>query len=347
MNIFLKKIALIGSVFGLCLLCLNYRVSTSKKRYAGNPVYALKHDFFIQNQDQFNAIALGSSLTYRHLIPETFDASLNTCKTTTFNLGADGMFNPETYYLYENLLNEIPADSLDYVFLEIETIQNIKTENLATARNYYWHSLRYWLFSTKYTLDSAESSAIKLEQVKEYSISYLYRLLLGFRVLFAPLPNQSLDLVQDGFYAFDAQMNNPQTEEKERNRLIGKYDALQQDTSVLQERAAIAQKTFSAAEDSAINQAHLRKLLHLLEKSEEKGVELIFFVPPRLHTYRGLASVVEKLPSDRVVEVFDPVKYPELYQLELSFDEIHLTEEGAEIFSRYFAEAVGDVCVDK
>lgn len=346
MNIFLKKIALLGSIFGLCLLCLNHLVFTSNKRYAGNPVYALKRDFLLQNQNQFNTVAIGSSLTYRHIIPEKLDSSLKACETSTFNLGADGLFNPETYYLYENLIDEIPDNSLDYAFVEIIGMPNIESENLATPRSFYWHNLQYWLFSTDYILDSNEPPAVKLEYLREYSVSYLYRLLLGFRVLFSSSPNEVQHLGQNGFYAFDTKMKNPKTDPETRDRLKGKNVALLKDTNVLQERIEIAKKTFSTTQDGSINQAHLRKLRQLLRKSQQKGIELVFFVPPRLHDYEGLASVVEKLPPDRVVEVFDPQKYPEFYQLNLSFDEVHLNEAGAEIFTQRFADAIDNVCAN-
>lgn len=349
MNVFLRKVVLLGSAFSLCLLFLNHLVFTSKKRYAGNPVYALKHDFFIQNQDEFNAVALGSSLTYRHLVPKRLDALLDTCKTSTFNLGGDAVFNPETYYLYENLLDEIADNSLDYAFIELVPLPNIETQNLATPRNYYWHNFRYWLFSTEYILDSNESLSTELENFHEYSLSYLYRLILGFRVLFLDLQNEDQDVKQDterdGFYAFDAQMNSPETSLKTRDRLQGKYASFLKDVGVLENRISAAKETFSVAQDGDVNQAHLRKLQYLLDKSQAKGVDLIFFIPPRLETYEGLASIVESLPSDHVIEVFDPVKYPEIYRPDLSFDEIHLNEKGAEIFTRYFADAVSDVCV--
>lgn len=256
------------------------------------------------------------------------------------------MFNPETYYLYENLLDEIAVNSLDYAFLELVPMQNIEKANLATPTNYYWHNFRYWLFSTEYILDTNESLAVKMEHINEYSLSYIYRLLLGFRVLLDSPQSDDQNVDNAGFYAFDAQMNNPQISPETRDRLRKKYTSFLADTSILKERISTAEETFSVARDGSVNETHLRKLQYLLKKSKEKGVNLIFFVPPRLHTYEGLASLVEKLPKNHVIEVFDPAKYPEIYQPELSFDEGHLDEKGAEVFTQYFADAVSDVCAD-
>ncbi|MGC1310048.1 MAG: hypothetical protein WA885_22700 [Phormidesmis sp.] len=347
MKAFLQKIAIFSSIFGLSIFSLNYLIFVFEKQYVGNETYSRKYSFLTQHQKNFNAVLLGSSLTYRQISPKTLDASLTQCKTSSFNLGANGMFNPETYYLYESLLDELPENGLDYAFLELEDIQNIEAQNLATARSYYWHNWRYLLFSIDYILDSNKSLALKSELLREYFLSYVYKVFLGFRILLAESPEDTQAWKQNGFYAFDDQMNDPQAALAVRNSLKKESIAFLKDTSVLKGQVLAAEKgSFKAPEGSA-NVAHLHKLLSLIKKSKAKGVHLIFFVPPRLSSYIEAAAIAQALPKENVIEVFDPIKYPELYQPDLSFDKGHLNAKGAEIFTKIFAEAVDSICLDQ
>jgi hypothetical protein len=78
-------------------------------------------------------------------------------------------------------------------------------------------------------------------------------------------------------------------------------------------------------------------LLKLIDKSNRKGVYLIFLIPPRLQRYEELLALKEELPSENAVEIAIPNKYPMLYQVNYSFDVGHFNTKGAQLFSMYLA----------
>lgn len=109
------------------------------------------------------------------------------------------------------------------------------------------------------------------------------------------------------------------------------------DTAALEKRRSIADQAFLENSHQRFNTEHLKMLLKLIDRSNRKGVHLIFLMPPRLQRYEELLALKEELPSENVVEVANPNKYPMLYQVKYSFDVGHLNTKGAQFFSIYLA----------
>ncbi|MGB1250083.1 MAG: hypothetical protein ACPG8W_05575, partial [Candidatus Promineifilaceae bacterium] len=84
-----------------------------------NQIYAAKHAFFTKNAAQFNTIALGSSRLELGINPQVIDLGMAACGLSTFNLASGGTRNPETYYLYESLLEAVQPNTLQYALVEL------------------------------------------------------------------------------------------------------------------------------------------------------------------------------------------------------------------------------------
>ena len=335
---------LVNLLFFVCLyLGINKLISLFVSPYHGNPFYLEKYNYFAQHQDDYNTLILGSSRVYRHIKPNYLDELLKDYETSTFNLAAPSTFNPEAYYLYEKLLNVLEKDRIKYVFLELQSLDPISRSNINTRRNYYWHNWKYLNFAINYTLNSNMSLNEKTQFISVYSISYLVN---KTRVIYDDVFFQTrnfkeyIENNQDGFYAVDRQM----ADSKNNNMLKDRMRYFLENTHLLKSRIEITNQSFSKQNNQDfLNKAHLNKINYLIKKSKEKNIHLVFIIPPRLPEYDGLIAIKEKLPKTHIIEIANPEKYPELYQIDYSFDIGHLNSEGAKIFTKYLADEFIDL----
>ena len=105
------------------------------------PVVTPKLTTFAATKQNYNAIFIGSSRTYRHIIPSIFDAELQRrgYNITSYNFGIYAMQLPETYFLLQQILAMKPPH-LQYVFIDIDSVNlDIPKENRRTDRVISWH----------------------------------------------------------------------------------------------------------------------------------------------------------------------------------------------------------------
>lgn len=97
--------------------------------------------YFSRHKDEFDVLFIGSSRVFRGVVPQVFDATLNSrgIVSTSLNLGIDGMNVPESSCFLEKILEQKPA-RLKWVFVELTPFRLEMDDNRrATARNVYWH----------------------------------------------------------------------------------------------------------------------------------------------------------------------------------------------------------------
>lgn len=105
------------------------------------PVVTPKLTTFAATKQNYNTIFIGSSRTYRHIIPSIFDAELQRrgYNITSYNFGIYAMQLPETYFLLQKILAMKPP-GLQYVFIDIDSVNlDIPKENRRTDRVISWH----------------------------------------------------------------------------------------------------------------------------------------------------------------------------------------------------------------
>lgn len=294
----------------------------------------------MENQNKYNTVILGSSRPCRGINPQILDDSLKDFQTSTFNLASPATHNPEVYYLYEKLLGSIEPNRLKYAFIELQSLHPIANENLRTIRNYYWHNLKYLHFSFKYIFKSNIPFSSKLNLIKSYIISYVYKSVYGYKALVNNNLKQYkllLGINKDGFCTLDELAKENGGNNIFRKRSI----SFQEDTTLLEERISIAHQAFAVKNYKPfINEVHLKKLNRLIKISQQKGVHLIFIIPPRrdeVNIYNELLAIKERLPSHHIIEIANPKKYPQLYQVEFTFDIGHFNRKGAKLYSKYLA----------
>ncbi len=334
----MKRLLRNVTVFIAIFLVLNLVPHPFLSPYYGNKWYATKYEHYMKHHRAYNAAIWGSSRMERQVDPRLLDAALHKYGISVFNFGAPGTYNPEEYYLYDKFLDSIEEHPIKYAFLELQPIRDYGEKNKYAMKALYWRNLDFFLFSLSTTLDSGFGLKREAKFIAGHSLSYFARFLYGWKSLYSS-NRQERNLLwigrnEDGF----CPLERGEALKRDNDRLRERMEELLDDPSVLEERVSLANQAFSEQHEQIVNEAHLNKLLALINKSREKGIHLVFVIPPRMGLrYEELLALKNNLPERHIVEVANPKKYPELYKLEFSFDRGHLNKKGAEIYTKYLA----------
>ena len=93
---------------------------------------------------------------------------------------------------------------------------------------------------------------------------------------------------------------------------------------------------------ASVSSTLLVKCRRLIDRGEKQQCQVVFVLSPRLVSpqLEIVYPVFEQLPSANKIDMSDPKKYPEFYDLAYSFDPGHLNEKGAVIFTKAFGVEV-------
>jgi hypothetical protein len=93
------------------------------------------------HKHHYDTLFIGTSRTYRGIIPSKFDALTAAAgiPTRSFNFGVDGMFSPEDWFVIEHTLAN-PPRNLKWVFIEVGGLMHeFKDREPNSLRSVYWH----------------------------------------------------------------------------------------------------------------------------------------------------------------------------------------------------------------
>lgn len=336
MRLFLSRIVAFISI----LLVLQVLITLLLPYYYGNRRFAEKLDYFEENSDKYNVLVFGSSRMYNHLIPSLFDSLLVNENVKTFNFASPGSFNPESYFLYEEFIDRNKDNKIKLVLMELQTLHHIDEGNMKTYQGNYWNSLKVLNYSLNYISNSNYTIDKKSSLRKEYISDLLYKYLSFDKLRYWKnrlLNRPKLTYEFEGYQALDKHM----IENNQKVELMKRYDAFHLDTISLAANINEA-KEISFLKDSILylNEYYLERLNYLIDKSRDKGIHLIYIIPPRMSSYTELISLYQSLPSENIIEIANYANYPELYLSENSFDIGHLNYSGACIFTEATAKKV-------
>lgn len=316
----------------LSLLILKYKFTPY---YRGDSVFAIKHEHFFQSKAKYNTVFFGSSRVYRHVDVGLFDEVMNDYKLNTFNFAAPATFNPEIYFLYSNFLNEIDSGQIKFAFIEMQELNIISNENVHTTKASYWNNYESLNFALNYLSNSNFQHVNKLGMYKVFLSSFVYKF-YDFDIVSSNLKSRNKTLYKkiglDGFYPLDQELQDNPNDRSIKERW-SKFEA---DTTVIKNRIAEVKTIESKFSDTKLNDYHLFYIKNLIGKSFQKGVHLIFVLPPRLteSQYTSLIPLSKSIPVNHKIELYSYAKHPELYQAKNSFDVGHLNSNGAMIFTQ-------------
>ena len=339
----MKKFIIKGLILFFIIVLLLFIKKEVTPFYIGNLIFKTKHEDYTKRNEKFNAVIFGSSYIYRQLNTPLFDSLLNKYELSTYNFGTGALYNPESYFLYENFLQSIDSGEIKIAFLELQSLRHFLPENQRTTRASYWNNERFLVYSIKYIQDSYYPEEKKYAMYKSFIESYLYSF-IDFSILENLLRHgNAKELGVNGFYHLEKAM----IESRENLAFKNRWNDFQFGDGKLKlaERVNAAQMVTESIPQEAVNKTHLKLINHFIEASYNKGIHLIIVLPSRLaeSQYNELVGISNSLPLKNSIQLYQYPKYRELYEVDNSFDYGHLNRKGADIFTKYLAIEVENI----
>lgn len=292
-----------------------------------------KLEFFAKHKDEFDTLFLGSSRFYYAVSPERFDniTRENGVPTRTFNFGIDGMNPPENFYVLDQILKTQPR-SLKWIFVELDNIETKSHLNiLGTQRLLYWHDWRRTVLILRKALNPRPDT-------KWYQ--RLNRLWTARRELILHLGLFEKQFTNVGRAAnfFSSQITIPAPELVPK--LGPKGDGYRHAGGAMTPERAENFRRKLAEEVSASRSEFIDPYAEgayrdCAAKIRQLGAAPIFVVAPSI--FQSPLRFRESPPPAPMLVFNDYKTYPQLFDTKVRVDEQHLTEEGAEEFTRVLA----------
>jgi len=299
----------------------------------GNNDLDTKISFLKEQNIDPRAYFIGSSVTFRQTIPSLFDKIINNPTNYSFNIAIDGAMPPQTFYILDNLLEQ--DSTIDYVFFEVNSFDNLGPKIFQSTRSKYYFNIGYLILCTKYLYYSTLRLIYKGGMAAKYVVTFIENTLkIGMREDFLKYIKDTnihqMRIVgenKDGFRAFP----NDKTRNKEMLERLPTY---------IKNTKNLFTTTYASLNDSK-NTSYNKELrncfLKQLKKADKKGVKLIFILNPVAFAFDEIPEMVAlfySLPATNRLDLADPFKHSEFYQLENRWDEGHLNEKGALLYSQ-------------
>jgi len=308
-TLFSFLILLIGSVLSLFL---------PRNTYWGNKEYAWKINEY--KKGKYNAVLFGTSRMYRGINPLVFDSLVNqdgNHAVRSFNLATHASWASETFYLYDAFLKDTALSSdVNLVLMEFQNIMSIRPDKLGSEKTIYYQNPSHYLFMLQYSFYEVFRNPKRIPtsvySVGVYSLSTFLNVtnikkINTKRDSSPPMEVESIN--ERGYLGFQELNQVPVTDEHIRSFT----DNIRQ---------------YLHTPETNYNKAYYEKIMEVIEQSRQRGIQLIFVLPP-VRLTEGMMAVFNALPEENKVELCDPEKYPELYSIENWIDPIHLNKNGS------------------
>lgn len=277
-------------------------------------------------------LLVGSSRVYRHFDCEIIQAELDE-EFSVYNLGVQGMWPPREDRFLDRVLNDCvpkvvivelnPPQSLRGNVRSSATLRSLSPSSAASAINTF--------------CETSKSQTENLTFAASFAAALAYKYLgFGlFRTEFLPYEPDAIasavkkiEASDAGFLSLDKELTFDPNLEARRNVSPKKLEKRQQ---VNIEKYSGGFKELSST--------LLAKCEEFIKQAKNRNCRLVFFLSPRMGAsqLRAVYPVFEHLDEANRIDMSDPRKYPEFYDVDHSFDDGHLNEKGAAVFSRAFA----------
>ena len=302
----------------------------------------VKLDQFARNKDDYNALLVGSSQSFRGFDPSLFDECLQRAgvPARSFNLALPGAQMSETHAYLERVAELRPAN-LRWVFVEADWIANLcSSGDYLNVKNLAW---RDWECTRLLWQYFAGLDEVPLE----VELGAYWRSLVGL-VYHTVGVGRGVPWVERALgVGVDAQearrwlgprgrghenLDDAQNPLLGQTRLVTEEELRRADREIREQRAQHFEIPVNASAEA---------FFHEVERVvRSMGAEPIFF------SYRGDSLRSDAVALDRARKLHrllrfdDPARFPELFDVRYRFDGLHYNRAGAERFTRYFAQEV-------
>jgi hypothetical protein len=318
-----------------------------------------KYDYYKAHKDEYNTLFFGSSRIYSHVVPEVFDATVQSSlqssspastiekkgtaikdikakemRINSYNFGIPAMRALDSAILVEEVLAD-PPKNLKWVFFEsildkgYEPIPNARTQ-----RAMYWHTWENTRTAAQYILTSDESLPSKAVLLSSHLLPFLYQQINVGRLFNQLLPSEfsaeeqqvAADFTAtEGYYAL--------TDEADPKRQL----FLQNQADYLSQVAALEKAQVQPNQALTLS-ANKQQLLERVTRTiRAAGAEPIFVEPPSLHIATDFQAAQKLGIVDKLFSYKDPQRFPQLYSPSERHDADHLNDSGSREFTRLLA----------
>jgi hypothetical protein len=319
-----------GTIFALALAATALGLRARLPERANIPVVSKKLAAIAARGEAIDTLFFGTSRVFYQIDPQVFDARMAELgtKVSSYNLAADGMNFPETFYVLEHALKAVPH--LKLVVFEIGSMQHGDNPifNEGSLRTYYWRDLpRTWTIIRSICRSPKAGTwrekADKIRHQLELMAPNFSNLGRGSEMLTGWL-GLSGSIVKEvvpasGYVAVDRRISAS-------------------DLRTFRERmkTKLPPDELPVREDPELRE----RLNELVARLRGRGVEPCFlYLPafrkdrPELPTNAGAKPVL-------VMDFDNPNEHPEFFREDHYYDVAHLNKTGSVIFTRKLSEAV-------
>ena len=177
---------------------------------------------FAEHKDEYNAIFIGPSTTYRGIVPNLFDNLMaeQNVEIKSFNLAFSGATVAEIDFYLRTIIALKPAN-LKWLFIEYQDSLYEHLSNADSARSIYWHSPKETLLALHMALEPEKPLRRKFSTAYGNLKSLFYRILwmgiiydfwsekvLGDNLVkFIKQPDSRLLIQESGYSALNEEKN--------------------------------------------------------------------------------------------------------------------------------------------
>ncbi len=314
------------------LIGISLNLLLPENKYWGNREYAWKLKQY--KKDKYNTVLFGTSRIYRGINPLLLDSLINQNSAKpmkSFNMATHASWFNETLYLYDLFIKDSSlSNGVETVIMEYQNIMSINPKKLTDEKIIYYQNLDHYRFILRYSfyevLREPKKIITSLYSVSVFSLVSFINLTNLKRVstkLYTKDPSEHESINERGYLGFNKMVDGQGIS----NEGIKKFT----DNINL----------FLHQKESKFNPVYYAKMMELVEKSKKRGIKLIFVLPP-VRLTNGMMAVFNVLPAENKIEICDPIKYPELYELKNWIDPVHLNKIGSGFLTKHLFEELGN-----
>jgi hypothetical protein len=333
-----KFIIRLLSFLGILLIGL-VLLNTILPVYWGNLEFAIKAGQVASTSKKSEILFVGSSRTYRQVIPSIISDSL---QVNSYNLGSYATYGAECIALTRSyIFKELQPK---FLVLELQNIQEISDGNLNTARsNYYIDYTTYKFVCDYYNSLDDWSTDRKEKAIDNYKTSFLKRTFFYgtlkdaiYYIKGPKVDERMVKLSDNGFYSLETQLAAKKAAQSLKNR---RAKFLVDPSQLLNRRNSI-DSIYNHQNGSKANKVFLTQLTQLIELGKKCDIKVVYVLYPKMNPddYTRLLPIANAIPEDNLIDLANPVLYPDLYEIENSFDLGHLNDKGAYLLSHQLAK---------
>jgi hypothetical protein len=308
-----------------------------------NMNYVQKESEFLHDQDvQYNTLFFGSSRTYRHVDPISFDSlnALDGFSTRSYMLASSSTFLNENLLHINSLLEKgVLENPVRFLFLELDCSVKMSEQYLHTPRTSYFVEWKSFGDFLQRIWSDPMSFRSKVRQTALYfssAVAHMTEFGHGHEKLKELLgrskpPEETHWYARKGFSALDYRLPT-----FSKGNFKERHELLLSDTTALQRiYASIENQRCKTYGTEQYNISILDIYIELESTLQSKGIQIIFILPLKSYINATDIALYNALPTEFKIDMSSiTADIPELRYTSYWFDPGHLNNWGAQLYTR-------------